>query len=93
MTLGKLRIIINVEKCHAPVISTPNTLELIKDTIVLIQIAKLSAEMIMYGDGLDRPSLHIDIPNLKRQVVSGKDVSSIVAKLDIRNTRDYLREK
>lgn len=33
--------------------------------------------------GLDRPILHVQIPDLYRQVVSGHHVVSIVAKLDV----------
>lgn len=47
----------------------------------------------MYRNRLDGPVLHVDIPDLERQVVSREDVSSIMAKLDIRYRRDDFGEE
>jgi hypothetical protein len=44
----------NDESEHALIISTPYTLKLIKDAVVLIQIAKLAAEVVVDRNGLYR---------------------------------------
>ena len=45
-------------------ISTKRALKLVKDTVVLIEIAQLVAEMVVDVDSLNRSTLHVDIPDL-----------------------------
>jgi len=46
--------------------------------------------MIMNGDRLHRPRVHVDVPDLERQVVSRQDIPSIMAELDVRYRRNDL---
>jgi hypothetical protein len=78
---------------HALVISTPYTLKLIEDTVVLIQVAKFPAEVIMDGNGLHRARLHVDVPDLEGEIVARQDIPPIVTELDIRYRRYDLREE
>jgi len=38
---------------HVPVVSTPYTLEFVKDTIILVKITKFSPQVVMNGNCLD----------------------------------------
>lgn len=78
---------------YAPIVATPGTLELVEDTIVLVQIAEFPPQMIMYRDRLDRSRLHVDIPDLEVEVVPREDVPPIATELDVRDRRDDLREE
>jgi hypothetical protein len=48
------------------IITTPYTLELIEDAIILVQIAQLPAEVIMDRNSFDWLRFHVDIPDLER---------------------------
>lgn len=69
------------------------TFKLVKDTIILVQVAKLLTEMIMNVDSLDWFVLHGDIPNLERQVITRQDVSTVFGEFDIRDGRDDFGEE
>jgi hypothetical protein len=75
-------------RCHdngqyVLIIAPPDALEFIEDAIVLIQITQLPAEMVVYGNSLDGSRLHIDVPDLQRQIVPRQDVSAVMAELDV----------
>jgi hypothetical protein len=53
-------------------------LELVKDTVVLVQVAQLALKVVMDGDGFERGLVHIDIPDPQIQVVSGKDITAVL---------------
>ena len=55
---------------HSLVIATPYALELVEDAIVLIQVAQLAAEVVVDGDSLQWPVLHVDVPDLEIEVVA-----------------------
>jgi hypothetical protein len=78
---------------HALIISSPNTLELVEDTIILIQITQFTAKMIVNRNRLDWSALHIDIPYLQTEVIAGENISSIMAKLDVGNRGDDFRKE
>lgn len=65
------------------VFPAPNTLELVEDTVVLIQIAKLPPQVVVNWNRLHWLALHVDVPDLEVQVVARQDVSTIVAELDV----------
>jgi len=50
--------------------STESTFKLVKDAIILVQVAQLLTEMFVDIDRLDWFVLHSDIPNLECKVVS-----------------------
>lgn len=58
------------ENKHALIISTPYTLKLIEDAVVLVQITKLAAEVVVDGNGLHRARLHVDVPDLEGEIVA-----------------------
>lgn len=49
--------------------------------------------MIVNVDRFHRLAVHVDVPYLKRQVVSGQYVSPVLRELDVRDRRDDLREE
>ena len=51
-------------------ITTECALEFVEDAIVLIQVAQLSAQMIVNLDRPDRSRVHVDVPDLEREVIS-----------------------
>lgn len=77
----------------ALVVARPEALKLVKNTVVLVQVAELPAKVIMNWDCLYRPALHIDIPNLKGKIVARKDVSSITRELDVGDRGDNFGEE
>ena len=46
--------------------------------------------MIMNRDRLHRPRVHVDVPDLERQIISREDVPPVVTELDVRDRRDDL---
>jgi hypothetical protein len=44
-------------------------------------------------DSLYRLVIHIDIPNLQCQIISGKNISTIMTKVDIRDGRNNFRKE
>jgi len=46
--------------------------------------------MIVDGNCLHRPRVHVDIPDLEREVVPRQDVPPVVTELDVRYRRDDL---
>ena len=49
--------------------------------------------MIVNVDGFHRLAVHVDVPYLKRQIVSGQYVSPILREFDVGDRRDNLREE
>lgn len=49
--------------------------------------------MIVNVDRFHRLAVHVDVPYLKRQVVTGQYVSPVLRELDVRDRRDDLREE
>ncbi len=45
------------------VISTPAALELVENTVILVEDAELIAKVVVDTVGLDRPWLHVKIPD------------------------------
>lgn len=72
------------------VIAAPHTLKLVKDAVVLVKVAELPPEVVVNGDRLDRARIHVDVPNLERQVVTREDIAPVVGELDVRDGRDNL---
>jgi len=67
--------------------------EFVEDAIVFVEIAQLGAEIVVDADGLDRLRLHVQIPDLEREIVTRQDVSAVSAEFDVRNRGDDLREE
>lgn len=74
-------------------IAAEGALKLVKDAVVLVEVAQLVAEMIVDVDGLDGSALHVDVPDLQCEVVTRENVASILAELDIRDRRNNFREE
>lgn len=69
-------------------VSAESALKLVKDTIVLVEIAQLVTKVVVDVDCLDRSALHVDVPDLQRKVVARENVASILAELDVGNGRN-----
>jgi hypothetical protein len=68
--------------------------ELVKDTVILVRVAESRPKMFVYGYCLDGLPLHVDIPNLDCQIVTGQDVAPIIRESDIRDGRyDFRKER
>ena len=51
-------------------ITAERALKFVEDAIVLIQVAQLSAQVIVNLDRPDRSRVHVDIPDLEREIIS-----------------------
>lgn len=67
------------------VVPTPCALELVKDAVILIQIAQLPAQVIVDRDGLEGLRLHVDVPDLERQVVTRENVPPVTTEFHVRD--------
>jgi len=52
-------------KAHVLVVTSPNTLKLVEDAVVLIQVAQFPSQVVMNGDSLHGFGFHINVPNLQ----------------------------
>lgn len=75
------------------IVGAPAALELVKDAVVLVQDAQLVAQVVMHTVCLHGSVLHVQVPDLDMQVVSGAQVASGVTELDVRYAADDLREE
>lgn len=75
------------------VIGAPTTLEFVENAIVLVEHAQLVAQVVVHRVGLDRPTLHVEVPDLDVQVVARAHVAARVAELDVRDAADDLGEE
>lgn len=65
------------------VVRTPERLKLVKDAIVLVEVAQFRPDVLVDRNRLHRLVLHVDVPDLQREVVSREDVPSVPAELDV----------
>ena len=64
--------IVVIAACHdVATITAEDDLEFVEDAVVLVGVAQSWSEMIMFGDGFDGLTLHIDVPDLDSQVIAG----------------------
>lgn len=85
-------VVVGAGHDHA-VRAVPGTLKLVKDAVVFVKGAQLAAEVIMNLVCLQGLALHVEVPDFGSQVVSGEQVATAVAELDIRHRRDNLGEE
>lgn len=64
-------------------IAREDHLEFVEDAVVLVRVAQARSQVFVDGDGLDGLSLHVDIPDLDRQVIPRHDVSAVVGESDV----------
>ena len=74
-------------------ITAKRALKFVENAIVLIQVAQLSAQVIVNLDSPDRSRVHVDVPDLEREIVSREHVSPVVAELDVRYRGDNFGEE
>ena len=70
-----------------------DTLKLVKDAVIFVQVAEFGAKMIVDLDGADGVTIHVDIPELEGEIIARKDVASIRREFDIRDGGDDLGEE
>lgn len=58
-------------------VATPRAFKLVEDTVVLVQITKLSAQVLVNVDLFNGRLFITDIPDLQGQVVSREDVVAV----------------
>lgn len=58
-------------------------LELVEDAVILVGVAQSRSQVLVDWNDLDGLSLHVDIPDLYRQVIAGNDVTAIVGEADV----------
>ncbi|KAI3479668.1 hypothetical protein L1887_58289 [Cichorium endivia] len=88
-----VEVVVVAARQHLLAIGSPQRLELVKDAVVLVQVAQLGAQMVVDGDRLDRLVVHVDVPDLEREVVARQDVASVAAELDVGYAADDLAEE
>ena len=67
------------------VISTPNAFKLVENTVIFVQVTKFASQMVMDWNGLDRSGLHVDIPDLQREIITRENIATVATELDVRN--------
>mmetsp|Transcript_50687 Transcript_50687/g.162253 ORF Transcript_50687/g.162253 Transcript_50687/m.162253 type:complete len:260 (+) Transcript_50687:121-900(+) len=76
--------------CSRPV---ERALELIKDRVVLVEVAEAAPQMLVDGEGRDGGALHVNVPQLHRHVVARQDVPPPRTELDVGDRCDDLRKE
>lgn len=76
-----------------PAIATQVAFKLVENEVALIEVAQFRTQMLVDLDGLHGLALHVDIPNLQGQIVTGEDVSSVAAELTITDGGNNFREE
>ena len=74
-------------------ITAERALKFVEDTVVLIQVAQLSAKVIVNLDRPNRSRVHVDVPDLEREIIPREHVSPILAELDVRYGGDNFGEE
>lgn len=73
-----------VGACHdGTVTAIPAALKLVKDAVVFIQRAKLTAKIFMDLIRLHWPVLHVEVPNFDGEVVTCHHIASAVTELHV----------
>lgn len=52
--MNEIKRYLNREEGYALVITTPVTLELVENAVILVQVTELAAEVVVYRNRLDR---------------------------------------
>mmetsp|Transcript_53387 Transcript_53387/g.88694 ORF Transcript_53387/g.88694 Transcript_53387/m.88694 type:complete len:244 (+) Transcript_53387:241-972(+) len=78
---------------HSVSVGADLALELVKDAVVLVEIAELGSEVVVDVDDLDGLALHVHVPDLDGEVITGDDVATVAAELAVRDGRDDFREE
>lgn len=65
----------------------------VKNRIILVQVTELRLHCIMHWNNLDRLGLHMSVPNLDTQVITGDKVTAILAEPGIGDRPDNVREE
>ena len=69
-------------------------LKLVKDAVVLVEVAELGAEIVVNANGAHRLAFHVHVPELEREIVARNDVAAgRAAKLDVADRRNDLAEE
>ena len=74
-------------------ITREDDLEFIEDTVVFVCVAQTRPEVFVDRNGLHGLPLHVDIPNLNRQVISGNNVSTVIREANIGDRRNDFGEE
>lgn len=75
------------------VIVANGAFKLVKDVLVLVEAAELVAQILVDVVSLHWLLVHIQVPDLNREVVTRHHVAAVLGKLEIRHQRDELREE
>jgi len=67
-----------------------DALKLVENAVVFVQVAQLGPQVLVDLNRLHRPRLHLDVPNLERQVVARHNIASVRGELDVGNACDNL---
>ena len=67
----------------SPIVAAERALKLVKDAVVLVEVAQFLTQMVVDIDCLDRLVLHGDIPDFECEVIARQDVLSVLAKLHV----------
>jgi hypothetical protein len=79
-----------VKSRDIPSVSAKRALKLVKDTIILVQIAQLCPQVLVDRDGLDRLALHGKVPDLEGEVVAREHVFAVPTEFQVRDRADDL---
>lgn len=81
--------VVVVGTCHDILcIAREDNLEFVEDAVIFIGVAQTRSKMFVDRNGLDGLALHVDVPDLDSEVVTGEDITAIMGESDIRDGRD-----
>ena len=83
--------VVVIRACHDILcVSGEGHLELVEDAVILVGVAESGSEVLVDGNCLDWLTLHVHVPDLDSEVITGKNVATIVTKANIRDGGDDL---
>ena len=86
--------VVVIGACHDILrVSGEGHLELVKDAVVLVGVAESWSEVFMDGNRLYWLAFHVHVPDLDSEIVTGKNVTAIVAEANVRDGGDDFREE
>ena len=75
---------------HVPVVTTPCALKFIEYAVVFVEGAELAPKVFVHLVSLDRLRVHVQIPDLQRQIISWQHVTAVVTEFDVGYAGDDL---
>lgn len=76
-------VVCSCETQDSLVVTTPHTLELVEDAVILVEIAQFPPKVVVDRNRLKWSVLHVDVPDLEVEVVARQDIPTVATELHI----------